>query len=48
MATRLILEKSGYEVFLAEDGKSGVDMVKICCSRSGYCGYDDGNMGGGF
>jgi len=28
MATRLILEKSGYEVFLAEDGKSGVDMVK--------------------
>jgi len=28
MATRLILEKSGYEIFLAEDGKSGVDMVK--------------------
>ena len=28
MATKLILEKGGYEVFLAEDGKSGVDMVK--------------------
>ncbi len=28
MATRLILEKSGYEVFTAENGKSGVDMVK--------------------
>ncbi len=28
MATKLILESGGYEVFLAEDGKSGVDMVK--------------------
>jgi len=28
MATRLILEKSGYEVFTAENGKSGVDMIK--------------------
>jgi len=28
MATKLILENGGYEVFLAEDGKSGVDMVK--------------------
>ena len=28
MATKLILENSGYEVFLAEDGKSGVEMVK--------------------
>jgi len=28
MATKLILEKGGYEVFLAEDGKSGVDMAK--------------------
>ena len=28
MATKLILEKGGYEVFLAEDGKSGVEMVK--------------------
>ena len=27
-ATRLILEKGGYEVFLAEDGKSGVEMWK--------------------
>ena len=28
MATRLILEKSGYEVFLAESGKSGLDMIE--------------------
>jgi len=28
IATKLILENSGYEVFLAEDGKSGVEMVK--------------------
>ena len=28
MATKLILENGGYEVFLAEDGKSGVEMVK--------------------
>jgi two-component system alkaline phosphatase synthesis response regulator PhoP len=28
MATKLILEKGGYEVFLAEDGKSGIDMAK--------------------
>lgn len=28
MATRLILEKGGYEVILAEDGKSGVAMAK--------------------
>jgi CheY-like chemotaxis protein len=28
MATKLILEKGGYEVFLAEDGKSGVEMWK--------------------
>jgi len=28
MATKLILESGGYEVFLAEDGKSGVEMVK--------------------
>jgi CheY-like chemotaxis protein len=27
-ATKLILEKSGYEVFLAEDGKTGVEMWK--------------------
>lgn len=27
-ATRLILEKSGYEVFMAEDGKTGVEMWK--------------------
>jgi CheY-like chemotaxis protein len=28
LATKLILEKGGYEVFLAEDGKSGVDMAR--------------------
>lgn len=28
MATRLILEKSGYEVFLAEGGESGLDMIQ--------------------
>jgi DNA-binding response OmpR family regulator len=28
MATKLILEKGGYEVFLAEDGRSGVDMAR--------------------
>lgn len=28
MATRLILESGGYEVFLAEDGKHGVEMAK--------------------
>lgn len=28
MATKLILEKGGYEVFLAEDGKSGLEMAK--------------------
>lgn len=28
MATRLILERSGYEVFLAESGKSGLDMIE--------------------
>lgn len=28
MATKLILEKGGYEVFLAEDGKSGLEMWK--------------------
>lgn len=28
MATRLILEKSGYEVFTAENGESGVNMIK--------------------
>jgi CheY-like chemotaxis protein len=28
MATKLILEKGGYEVFLAEDVKSGVEMAK--------------------
>ena len=27
-ATKLILENGGYEVFLAEDGKSGVEMWK--------------------
>ncbi len=27
-ATKLILERGGYEVFLAEDGKSGVEMWK--------------------
>jgi len=27
-ATKLILEKNGYEVFLAEDGKTGVEMWK--------------------
>jgi len=27
-ATRMILEKGGYEVFLAEDGKAGVAMAK--------------------
>jgi CheY-like chemotaxis protein len=27
-ATKLILEKGGYEVFMAEDGKTGVDMWK--------------------
>jgi CheY-like chemotaxis protein len=26
-ATKLILEKGGYEVFMAEDGKTGVDMM---------------------
>ena len=25
-ATKLILEKAGYEVFMAEDGKTGVEM----------------------
>lgn len=28
MATKLILEKGGYEVFLAEDGKQGFEMAK--------------------
>jgi len=28
MATKLILEKGGYEVFLAEDGKTGLEMAK--------------------
>ncbi len=28
IATRLILENGGYEVFLAEDGKNGVEMSK--------------------
>ena len=27
-ATKLILEKGGYEVFLAEDGKTGIEMCK--------------------
>jgi CheY-like chemotaxis protein len=27
-ATKLILEKGGYEVFMAEDGKKGVEMWK--------------------
>jgi len=27
-ATKLILEKGGYEVFLAEDGKTGLEMWK--------------------
>jgi CheY-like chemotaxis protein len=27
-ATKMILEKGGYEVFLAEDGKTGVEMWK--------------------
>ncbi|MEE9912799.1 MAG: response regulator [Deltaproteobacteria bacterium] len=27
-ATKLILDKNGYEVFLAEDGKTGVEMWK--------------------
>jgi len=27
-ATKLILEKDGYEVFMAEDGKTGVEMWK--------------------
>src|SRR5208337_455410 len=27
-ATKLILEKGGYEVFMAEDGKNGVEMWK--------------------
>lgn len=30
-ATKLILEKGGYEVFLAEDGKTGVEMWKSVC-----------------
>ncbi len=28
MATQMILEAGGYEVFLAEDGKRGVEMMK--------------------
>ncbi len=28
MATKFILESGGYEVFLAEDGKTGIEMVK--------------------
>ena len=28
LATKLILEKGGYEVFLAEDGKTGVEIWK--------------------
>lgn len=28
MATKFILENGGYEVFLAEDGKTGIEMVK--------------------
>ncbi|MBN2397966.1 MAG: response regulator [Deltaproteobacteria bacterium] len=28
MATKLILEKNGYEVLLAENGRSGVDMIR--------------------
>ncbi|HOO90438.1 MAG TPA: response regulator, partial [Syntrophales bacterium] len=31
MATKLILEKSGYEVFLAESGKSGLAMIESTC-----------------
>jgi|SRR5208283_29781 CheY-like chemotaxis protein len=27
-ATKLILEKGGYEIFMAEDGKTGVEMWK--------------------
>ena len=28
MATKFILENGGYDVFLAEDGKRGIEMVK--------------------
>ena len=28
IATKFILESGGYEVFLAEDGKTGIEMVK--------------------
>ena len=28
MATKLILEKSGYEVFMAENGKRGIEMIQ--------------------
>jgi len=28
MATKLILEKNGYEVFLAESGQSGIEMIQ--------------------
>jgi len=31
IATKLILESGGYEVFLAEDGKTGVEMCKSVC-----------------
>ena len=43
MATKLILEKGGYEVFLAEDGKAGVDMANPL-SRPCYHRYDDGDL----
>lgn len=28
MATKLILEKNGYEVFMAENGKRGIEMIQ--------------------
>ena len=32
-ATKIILEKGGYEVFMAEDGKTGVEDAEINNSR---------------
>jgi len=31
MATKFILESGGYEVFLAQDGKTGIAMAKEIC-----------------
>ena len=46
-ATKLILEKGGYEVFMAEDGKTWRGDVEVRIAGSGHYRYDDGDMGRG-